>query len=163
MITGIVVAFAGETIPTGWQLCDGRMLDKNDPRYAALFAVIGTIHGGSATPYFQLPDYRGRFLRGVDAGAGRDPDAGGRTAPGDGNTGNRGDRVGSLQGDQLGAHAHVIAGYHLEASGGHGFEGAGFETNSNRNHPWTRDYGTHAAGGSESRPTNASVHWIIKL
>lgn len=163
MLTGIVVAFAGDNIPNGWLPCDGRTLDKNNPQYAPLFAVIGTIHGGSATPDFRLPDYRGRFLRGVDGGAGRDPDAGARAAPGDGNTGNTGDRVGSVQDDLLRSHSHVTHGVHLEGSGGHGFDGAGFETNSNRNHPWTRDYGTRDSGGSETRPKNAYVQWIIKL
>lgn len=163
MFTGVVVAFAGDKIPDGWELCDGRMLDRTVPRYAALFDVIGTIHGGSATTQFQLPDYRGRFLRGVDQGAGRDPDAGARGAPGSANSGNQGDLVGSVQGDALGAHAHAIQGWHLEASGGRGFDGAGFETNSNRSHPWSHDYGTHGAGGNETRPKNANVLWIIKL
>ena len=163
MVTGIVVAFAGSKVPTGWELCDGRMLDRGNPNYLPLFNVIGTIHGGDANPSFQLPDYRGRFLRGVDDGAGRDPEAGTRSAPGDGNTGNQGDRVGSVQGDQFGSHAHSTQGWHLEASGGTGFHGAGFETNSNRNHPSSHDYGSHAAGGSETRPKNANVLWIIKL
>lgn len=165
MFPGIVVAFAGDEsqIPEGWLLWDGRMLDKNDPTYRALFAVIGTIHGGAATPHFQLPDYRGRFLRGVDHGAGRDPEAVARSAPGQGNTGNAGDRVGSIQNDLIGSHNHTAHGVHLEAAGGHGFDGAGFETNSNRNHPWTRNYETHATGGGETRPKNVAVHWIIKL
>lgn len=165
MLPGIVVAFAGDEnhIPQGWLLCDGRMLDKNDQRYQALFAAIGTIHGGAATPNFQLPDYRGRFLRGVDAGSGRDPNASTRNAPGQGNTGNSGDRVGSVQDDLIGSHNHTVPGVHLEGSGGHGFDGAGFETNSNRNHPWTHNYETHSTGGGETRPKNVAVHWIIKL
>lgn len=160
---GTVAAYAGTQPPEGWLVCDGRSLDKNDPRYKPLFDAIGTTHGGDANPGFQLPDYRGRFLRGVDLGAGRDPDAAARTAPGSGATGNQGDQVGSLQGDSLGSHAHAIQGWHLEASGGSGFDGAGFETNSNRNHPSSHDYGTRGAGGSETRPKNAAVLWIIKL
>jgi microcystin-dependent protein len=78
MDTGIIVAFGGDKVPKGWELCDGRMLDKNDPQFARLFEVIGTIHGGDANPEFQLPDYRGLFLRGVDQGAGRDPGSGDR-------------------------------------------------------------------------------------
>jgi hypothetical protein len=165
MFTGIVVAFAGEgnDIPQGWELCDGRLLDKNEPKYKPLFAVIGTIHGGAATPHFQLPDYRGRFLRGVDSGVGRDPDAPRRGAPGQANSGNPGDRIGSVQDDGMRSHGHGIPGLHLEASGGGGFDGAGLETNSNRSHPWTRDYETRHAGGAETRPKNAFVHWIIKL
>jgi microcystin-dependent protein len=163
MDTGIVVAFAGNKIPNGWELCDGRMLSRTDPKYKALFDVIGTIHGGDADPNFQLPDYRGRFLRGVDNGSERDPDAARRSAPGQNNSGNSGAEVGSVQDDQFLRHSHTIAGFHLEADGGSGFDGAGMDTNSNRNHPMTHDYGTSSAGGSETRPKNAYVNYIIKL
>jgi hypothetical protein len=88
MEAGIVVAFAGDNIPNGFELCDGRMLNKNTPKHQKLFNAIGTIHGGDANPNFQLPDYRGLFLRGVDHGASRDPEAARRTAPGQANTGN---------------------------------------------------------------------------
>jgi len=160
---GIVVAFAGDNIPAGWELCDGRSVDRNDPRFTALFNAIGTIHGGDANPNFQLPDYRGRFLRGVDRGSGRDPEAGNRTPPGENNTGNGGALVGSVQGDALASHNHTIHGKHLEGEGGNGFDGAGFDSNSNPGGPFERDYGTNAAGGSETRPKNAYVNFLIKL
>ncbi len=163
MDTGIVVAFAGDAVPNGWELCDGRMVDKNSPRFRALFEVIGTIHGGDANPNFQLPDYQGMFLRGVDGGSGRDPSAEERRPPGQNNTGNSGVLVGSIQDDQTRAHSHAISGIHLEASGGSGFDGAGMASNSNPNHPMTRDYGTTNAGGSETRPKNAYVNYIIRL
>jgi microcystin-dependent protein len=54
---------------------------------------------------FQLPDYRGRFLRGRDAGEGRDPDAAGRTNRGDGTTG---DNAGTLQTDGFKSHTHTV-------------------------------------------------------
>lgn len=163
MDTGIVVAFAGHApqVPTGWALCDGRSVRKNDPAYLALFGVIGTAHGGDANPTFNLPDYRGLFLRGVDAGVGRDPDSGTRTPMAAG--GHAGNQVGSIQDDGLGRHAHTTQGWHLEASGGSGFDGAGFETNSNRNHPWSHAYGTSTDGIGETRPRNAYVNYIIKL
>jgi microcystin-dependent protein len=163
MDTGIVVAFGGDNVPEGWALCDGRSVSKDDPRFKKLFEVIGAIHGGDANPNFQLPDYRGLFLRGVDAGAGRDPEASSRRAPGENNTGNRGDLVGSIQDDQFGDHHHTYPGVHLEAQGGNGFDGAGFASNSNPNHPFTRDYASGSAGGRETRPKNAFVNYIIKL
>jgi hypothetical protein len=163
MNTGIVVAFASTRVPEGWELCDGRMLNKNDPRNRDLFEVIGTIHGGDANPNFQLPDYRGLFLRGVDLGAGRDPDAGSRTPPGVKNTGNPGPQIGSVQGDMYALHGHSTPGWHLQGDNGSGFDGAGFETNSDRNHPWSHPYATNGAGGSETRPKNAYVNYIIKL
>jgi len=91
---GTVVAFAGPVVPTGWLLCNGDA--KSRSTYAALFAAIGTVHGaGDGASTFNLPDYRGRFLRGVDGASGRDPDSTSRSAAGDG--GNSGDKIGSLQ------------------------------------------------------------------
>lgn len=82
--TGSVIAFAGSAtaLPTGWALCDGSAVSRTSATYAGLFAVIGTVHGsGDGTTTYNLPDYRGRFLRGTDRGAGHDPDADQRTAP----------------------------------------------------------------------------------
>ena len=163
METGIVVAFASDKIPDGWELCDGRMLDKNNPRFRQLFEAIGTVHGGDANPNFQLPDYRGLFLRGTDRNAGRDRDSANRRSPGQNNTGNGGALVGSVQDDAFAQHSHTIPGFHLEADGGSGFDGAGMDTNSNRNHPMTHDYGTSGVGGTETRPKNVYVNYIIKL
>jgi microcystin-dependent protein len=60
---GTIIAFAGATPPSGWLLCNGSAISRTT--YSALFSAIGTAHGqgdGSAT--FNLPDYRGQFLRG---------------------------------------------------------------------------------------------------
>lgn len=161
--TGIVVAFAGNNVPTGWAICDGSVHNKNEQKWKALFEAIGTIHGGDGNPNFQLPDYRGMFLRGVDSGAGRDPDSGGRIPPGHNNTGNSGDLVGSIQDDEFRSHDHVINSKHLEASGGSGFDGAGFDSNSNNGGPYQHPYDTGQSGGKETRPKNAYVTYIIKL
>lgn len=62
---GTVVAFAGSAVPPGWLLCDGAALSRTT--YATLFGAIGSGHGsGNGTSTFNLPDYRGYFLRGVD-------------------------------------------------------------------------------------------------
>ncbi len=114
---GMVVAFAGSdvpdagaSVPDGWLLCDGRAVSRT--QYPALFAAIGITHGGGdGVNTFNLPDYRGRFLRGVDDGAGRDPDAASRSAPqpdGGFGAGATGDAVGSVEGDAFRLHAHEI-------------------------------------------------------
>lgn len=47
-----------------WMICDGRELSRSD--YADLFAVIGTNFGvGNNVTTFNIPDYRGKFLRGL--------------------------------------------------------------------------------------------------
>lgn len=47
-----------------WLLCDGQAVSR--ARYADLFAVIGTNFGeGNGVTTFNVPDYRGKFLRGL--------------------------------------------------------------------------------------------------
>lgn len=47
-----------------WFLCNGQAINRNT--YSALFAIIGTNFGaGNGTTTFNLPDYRGKFLRGL--------------------------------------------------------------------------------------------------
>lgn len=63
--TGMVAPFAGADAPEGWLPCDGRAVSRTD--YAALFAVLGTVHGaGDGATTFALPDLRGRVAAGVD-------------------------------------------------------------------------------------------------
>lgn len=66
---------AVNTAPSGWLICDGSAVSRST--YADLFLAIGTAYGsGDGTTTFNIPDYRGRFMRGFDAGAGRDPGRG---------------------------------------------------------------------------------------
>lgn len=61
--TGTVIAYAGEIPPTGWLLCNGSAISRS--ANPALFLAIGTSHGiGDGSTTFNLPDYRGTFLRG---------------------------------------------------------------------------------------------------
>lgn len=63
--SGIVSAFAGNTAPTGYLLCDGSAVSRTT--YANLFAAIGTTYGvGNGTSTFDLPDLRGRTVFGID-------------------------------------------------------------------------------------------------
>ena len=61
---GCVMAFAGGgTAPSGWFICDGHEVSRT--AYPALFAAIGVTYGsGDGSTTFNLPDFRGRFLRG---------------------------------------------------------------------------------------------------
>jgi microcystin-dependent protein len=152
---GAIVAYGGANAPSGWVVCDGSLLDGANPNYAALYAAIGTAFGGDPThSLFYLPDLRGRFVRGVDAAAGHDPDRMGRMASNPG--GNMGDAVGTLQADDFKMHGHGIRMNQTALPG----------TGSNVN--VYRDDGTmtatsNAAGGTETRPVNVSVFYIIKL
>lgn len=68
---GSVQAFAGSSTPNGFLLCNGQAVSRTT--YAALFTAIGTTYGaGNGSTTFNVPDYRGEFLRGLDAGRGVD-------------------------------------------------------------------------------------------
>jgi microcystin-dependent protein len=102
---GTIIAFGGTNIPSGWLLCDGKAVASGN--YPRLFAAVGRNWGsgiaGTAQD-FNLPDFRGYFLRGVSGGTDRDPDRDGRTAISAG--GNVGNQVGSVQNHKLQVHSH---------------------------------------------------------
>lgn len=150
---GTVVAYAGENLPAGWLWCDGSEYDV--VKFPALAAAIGHTHGSSDfVTRFKVPDYRGRFLRGVDHGTGRDPDAAKRTAMATG--GNKGDAVGTLEGDQLAAHLHDIPRSTTP-------QAEGVMNFAVGNPDLVRGIvRTGQTGGAETRPVNASVNWIIR-
>jgi len=100
--SGMVAAFAMPTPPSGWLACNGQAVSRTT--YSELFAAIGTMYGnGNGSTTFNLPDYRGYFLRGRDNYRGIDPDKSSRTNRGDGTTG---DNVGTVQSDNFGDHNH---------------------------------------------------------
>ncbi|MDT3252747.1 phage tail protein [Serratia sp. root2] len=64
-VTGCPLPWPGPGAPTGWLMCNGAAFDRNAfPRLA------------SAYPNGLLPDLRGVFIRGWDAGRGLDPNRG---------------------------------------------------------------------------------------
>lgn len=69
---GSVLAFAGSTAPANWMLAQGQLISRTT--FANLFGTAGigiTYGAGDGVTTFGLPDYRGRTVAGVDAGAGR--------------------------------------------------------------------------------------------
>ncbi|QNL21666.1 tail fiber protein [Hyphobacterium sp. CCMP332] len=169
--TGMIMPFAGDTsqIPNGWLVCHGQAIDRST--YPDLFNTLGVIWGGgNGTTTFNVPDLRGRFLRGKDFGSGNDPDASTRTSlfP----LGSTGDNVGSYQNDEFlnhnhggGNHTHTIRGVSGSSNGGVG----SIHTNTNNTNPFSTVDGfsfsgniLNTNGGSETRPINAYVNYIIK-
>jgi len=70
---GTVVCFVGINIPSDYMLCDGTKLLIAE--YSELFKTIGQTFNKSdtdSTLYFNLPDFRSVFLRGLDNGKGKD-------------------------------------------------------------------------------------------
>lgn len=179
--TGEIVSYGGAT-PSAYMLeCDGSAVSRTT--YAGLFARLGEAWGeGDGATTFNLPDLRGRFLRGQDDGAGRDPDAGSRTAANTG--GNTGDNVGSVQSGATASHTHSFSattstdGSHAHGpaspaslfvtdtggggiiSGGGAF-GAQSSTTSAGSHSHTLSGTSGSTGGNETRPINANVKFCI--
>lgn len=166
---GKVDAFAMSSAPTGWLFCDGSAVSRTT--YAALFLAIGTAHGiGDGATTFNLPDYRGMFLRGFDAGRGVDP----------------GRAFASFQDDEIDSHNHTADTVSLtgtfgpfrqalnspDASGTGVFSvagdvGSGDANNGSRNARSISMNATHAhsisnTGGTETRPKNVAVYICIK-
>lgn len=171
--TGALSPYAGDSAPTGYLMCDGSLVSRIT--YATLFGVIGTRYGtGDGSTTFAIPDVRGRFLRGRDAGAGRDLNAASRTAQSTG--GAVGDLVGSVQ---AGATALPVTPYTLSNPGDHthnfgadiSVDGAAHNRVSNGNVNAVYGITTSAAGSHthtltggdlETRPVNTSINYIIK-
>ena len=69
--SGAVFCMAVAIVPSGYLECNGAAVSRTG--YAALFAVIGTQYGaGNGSSTFNLPDLRGEFVRGYDHGRGID-------------------------------------------------------------------------------------------
>lgn len=136
-VIGSLKIYAGTTVPTGWLLCDGSSLLRAS--YPDLFAAIGTNFGSASSAEFNIPDLRGEFVRGYDAGRGVDT---GRV-------------FGSAQADSFKSHYHDLNGWTTQE---YGYDGG--------------DYGrvagpdqsnvTQSTGGSETRPRNIAMNFIIK-
>lgn len=70
MPTGAFLPIGMSSTPTGFLMCDGAAVSR--VTYASLFALFGTTWGvGDGSTTFNVPDFRGRALVGVDGAAGR--------------------------------------------------------------------------------------------
>lgn len=189
VITGSIITYAGPTCPAGYLSANGTSLLRAG-RYANLFSALGTSWGTADGTHFNIPDLRGRFLRGVDGGAARDPDRASRTASATG--GATGDAVGTVQVDQYVSHSHGLTQSphshgitdpgHVHSyiyrtsnlgpggSPGGGDTDRGLDTNTNNTASATTGVTVNSAsitisvnnaGGNETRPTNADVTYCI--
>lgn len=156
---GAVLPFAMATAPTGWIPCDGRSLSR--AAYPRLFSAIGTLYGSADSNSFNVPDYRGEFLRGFDAigGTVRGVDSG-RVFP-------------QAQGSSLESHRHkmfsnagsnrpaLTADNYPKHSGTDGSVDSEYTINGvDSIEPTLGNSGSY--GGSETRPRNMPVYFYIR-
>jgi microcystin-dependent protein len=158
---GTVLAVARSTAPDGYLKCNGAAVSRTT--YAALFAAIGTTWGaGDGSTTFNLPDLRGEFLRGWDDGRG--VDAGRAFAS---------SQAGEIQSHthtastgSAGAHSHTTPTGLAVGAGSTGLPSTG--SNNTANVSSTDGAHTHSvtinnAGGSETRPRNVALLYVIKF
>jgi microcystin-dependent protein len=185
---GTVVAYAGilprnddgtaMEVVTNWYLCNGAPLNSN--QFRPLYNRIRAHHGNgsddsNAATDFNLPDYRGLFLRGVNGtrtGDYADPntsDADRRpNHPGGTGVGNR---VGSVQPDDFQEHDHPINdpghshGFEAFREDGAGAPGQAFPRNPNgfRTGNERTNITVLNRGGRETRPNNAYVYFLVRV
>jgi microcystin-dependent protein len=157
---GIIMAFAGTAAPTGFLACEGQAVSQTT--YAALYAAIGATWntGGEGAGNFRLPDLRGMFVRGT-----------GTNATGS-SSGAVGPSVGTYAADTYLNHSHAITdpghshgAYYLTNAAGGGATNA--SSSSGPTNPTTAvttgiTVNTSTTGGTETKPKNYGVLYIIK-
>ncbi|MEM7038228.1 MAG: phage tail protein [Bacteroidota bacterium] len=145
---------------TCWVLCDGSTCKIS--LFPDLFDAIGTLYGGdAATGQFVVPNYTGKFLRGLLPDAAEAPANEDRTnAAGTGATQNG---VGSTQENMVQEHQHHYqkSTFSPKPAGGN----ASLDIFSLAKDTATTDLldksGPETLSGSETRPENVYVHYLI--
>lgn len=139
---GKVGYFPLSSPPAGWLACNGAAVSRTT--YARLYAAIGGLFGnGDGATTFNLPDFRGEFLRGWDNGRGVDSGRG----------------LGTWQGDAFASHQHNVTGYGASSTA----SGSGLASASGGNgNSYTNTNLISATGGTETRPRNYALLPCIK-
>lgn len=154
---GSVISFAGDAaqIPAGYLLCNGAAVSRTD--YASLFAAIGTIYGsGDGETTFNLPDFRGKFLRGYLSGT----SAALGTA--------QGDAIRNLTGGTANLMSNLTSPYVGNGSGVFRNSSDSRLTLIGTEDSWlytatlTLDASRQVPTAAENRPANYAVNYIIK-
>lgn len=178
---GTVIATALDSAPSGYLYCDGSSISRST--YSDLFtkltngAETAPCFGYATTTHFYILDARGKFIRGVDGGAGNDPDATTTSRTAQGTNGSTGDSIGSIQADATarpntnfttdsqGSHTHSIG---LSTGGGGSAKPSGvFDTDYDVGSDSTGSNGAHThsitgGGDNETRPVNVNLKYYIK-
>ena len=164
--TGSVHMMATTTVPSGYLKCNGAAISRTT--YADLFAIIGTAHGaGDGSSTFNVPDLRGEFVRGWDDSRGVDS----------------GRNFGSSQSDQNAQHNHTATATSTVTDPGHfhdvpysnsdsgdgvieesgtGFSGVEPTNSATTGISVSTSVSIANSGGSEARPRNIAMMYVIK-
>ncbi len=92
-MTGKIIVWSSNTIPSGYLLCDGRAVSRTT--YADLFKIIGTTYGaGDGSTTYNLPDMQNKVV--ISSGSGASVGSSG------------GQATSSLTSANLPAHTHSV-------------------------------------------------------
>lgn len=139
-----------------WMICDGSSLLITE--YPALYRVIGDLYGSSGEGRFNLPDYRGYFLRGVDLQKTRDKDE--RTPPNGASVNPQG--IGSTQEDAMQEHQHLLQMQSSAIPSGAQSAQPVVSPNGSSKTGNIDQMGGVRVSNTETRATNISVNFLIK-
>ena len=172
---GTIIPFAKDVsstgLPTGYLLCDGSSVSQTS--FATLFTAMGGSTGGgvafgdgttgtgsAVSGNFNLPDFRGLFMRGTAHTSTADPDSGTRTAYITG--GQTVDNVGSYQDFATEAHTHntTTDGVRFIGSSQNIPNAPGPQVN-NSTVSWLSSTNSGSTS-TETRPKNIYVDYIIR-
>lgn len=156
---GAVQLFAGAVVPYGWLSCDGTAVSRTT--YARLFRAIGTTWGtGDGSTTFNVPDFRGVFLRGAGTHGSQAMAAGGNYAGG---------ALGTFTADAFQGHYHTISSNTLVDSTGNVPTDAGGTYSTGRSDvfalvttPITDGTNGTPRTSTETRPGAYGINMIIK-
>jgi microcystin-dependent protein len=161
---GTIVMWGSDALPAGWIVCDGSTVSADDyPRLGEPGAVASFYHDRASGTY-RVPDLRGRFIRGVDGGAGNDPEAASRVDMFDRSTVLGAKEPYSIQTSSYGSHTHPYAMFPQPTD---------TEKMVSELEFWSFPIGTgvlpddppvtdlQAGASSESRPLNVYLYFII--
>lgn len=143
---GSIIAMSSDYIPAGYLLCNGAAVNRQN--YSLLFAKIGTTYGeGDGTNTFNLPDLRGKFVRGL----GGNSDLLGKT---------QGDAIRNIQGEVDICHGdnNVTNGVFRD----NGRKSRGRDGNGWYSHSVIFDASTVVPTANENRPLNMAMNYLIK-
>ena len=145
VLIGSITAYAGQTVPEGYMICDGSTLNKAD--YPELFDIIGTVYGGDGVTTFKLPNLLGKVVTCVDAND-TDFDTVGKTG---------GAKTVTLTTNQIPSHTHTFTGQTHTHSGTADSAmavtgNAGYALISPQGLDWTTASGSGIGGSDHSYP-----------
>lgn len=143
---GTIIAMSSDYIPTGYLLCNGSAVNRQT--YSLLFAKIGTTYGeGDGTNTFNLPDLRGKFVRGL----GGNSDLLGKT---------QGDAIRNITGEVDICHGdyNVTNGVFRD----NGRKSRGRDGNDWYSYSVIFDASTVVPTANENRPLNMAMNYLIK-